>query len=788
MSSPEEMMEKLRADVERLSVEKARLADDLEKANDANVEAARYGLQIVDEKIQLEQKLRELQASYEAAKIEIEATKESLKTMRSQHREAARTEAETEDKLLEESASREADYLHKISTLEAELRSTSQELQRTKADLDRCMEELKNHKESFESLDEHKKNMQKEIKDLKSREQRLINEYSELEEENVNLQTQVSGLRNRQVEFEAMKMEVKRLVEETELLQANMDDANALNSTVSKQLEEALQLYQQEREHRLALKKELDQARNAEHMNQLNNMLADMTMGGGNSEADSQALKTLESSFHGGASQDSFPAPLPGAGGDLFSEIHGDMSNKVNELERERDELSLKLKDVQRTAVQGVSPLLRKLEVSVGPDTEFGQLKELLNSGLTKIDDLLQGTAPNRANEKLIEQIRGDLHTAVMIAAEKNAKLASAQDVLLTLSDSVNQFYHQLVGNQSLDSDRSVAEIMSRLKSYAKCNVDPEAANLSTSASSSQLGANGEETTESGTDAERDTRSPRLPLNLSRAVLSERFRNELSSRLSGDVNFDSLFTDSDLRERVVFEEDDVFKVADSLSDLLRIVKRTAEIAVNSKMHMDDAEQQELYVQNMKLRSQLGTKRDQIATLRTVLKSNKITAESALASLRDKYETEKAMSHDITDRLRKELKAFKEDAATFASHRAMFTARCEELQAQVEEYHAREKSAEEEKKTLNSLLRMAIAQKLTLTQRLEDLEVDRERQTFKRGGHKASGRGGDNNLKARLLTVILVEVYGRLISVLRVCYIDSYQRFLSTSSLPVDVTT
>lgn len=75
-------------------------------------------------------------------------------------------------------------------------------------------------------------------------------------------------------------------------------------------------------------------------------------------------------------------------------------------------------------------------------------------------------------------------------------------------------------------------------------------------------------------------------------------------------------------------------------------------------------------------------RDQIATLRTVLKSNKLTAESALASLKDKYESEKAITHELLERLRRELKAFKEDAATFASHRAMFTARCEELQAQV----------------------------------------------------------------------------------------------------------
>jgi hypothetical protein len=139
---------------------------------------------------------------------------------------------------------------------------------------------------------------------------------------------------------------------------------------------------------------------------------------------------------------------------------------------------------------------------------------------------------------------------------------------------------------------------------------------------------------------------------------------------------------------------------------------------------------ELTTQNVKLRALLSTKREQIATLRTVLKSNKVTAETALASLKQKYETEKRVHAETTGRLRTELKQFKEDAATFASLRAMYTARNEEYQAQVEELKAHLLSAEEEKKTLNSLLRMAIHQKLTLTQRLEELEMDRERQNFR----------------------------------------------------------
>lgn len=47
------------------------------------------------------------------------------------------------------------------------------------------------------------------------------------------------------------------------------------------------------------------------------------------------------------------------------------------------------------------------------------------------------------------------------------------------------------------------------------------------------------------------------------------------------------------------------------------------------------------------------------------------------------------------------------------------------------------AAEDEKKTLNSLLRMAIQQKLALTQRLEDLEFDHEQN--RRGGNAARAK-------------------------------------------------
>jgi len=145
-------------------------------------------------------------------------------------------------------------------------------------------------------------------------------------------------------------------------------------------------------------------------------------------------------------------------------------------------------------------------------------------------------------------------------------------------------------------------------------------------------------------------------------------------------------------------------------------------------------------QIIKLKSLLSTKREQIATLRTVLKANKQTAEIALANLKSKYDNEKTVVSDTMMKLRNELRVLKEDAATFSSLRAMFVARCEEYATQVEELNRNLHAAEDEKKTLNQLLRMAIHQKLVLTQRLEDVEMASEMRNTPRRTRDSVGGG------------------------------------------------
>lgn len=71
---------------------------------------------------------------------------------------------------------------------------------------------------------------------------------------------------------------------------------------------------------------------------------------------------------------------------------------------------------------------------------------------------------------------------------------------------------------------------------------------------------------------------------------------------------------------------------------------------------------------------------------------------------------------------------------------MFAARCEEYVTQVDELQRQLAVAEDDRKTLNQLLRLAVQQKLGLTMKLEELEVDRELRNTRRHAAGANGRG------------------------------------------------
>ncbi|KAK1341272.1 hypothetical protein QTO34_017676 [Cnephaeus nilssonii] len=204
-------------------------------------------------------------------------------------------------------------------------------------------------------------------------------------------------------------------------------------------------------------------------------------------------------------------------------------------------------------------------------------------------------------------------------------------------------------------------------------------------------------------------------------------------------------------------------IRDQIKHLQKAVDRSLQLsrqraAARELAPMIDKDKEALMEEILKLKSLLSTKREQIATLRAVLKANKQTAEVALANLKNKYENEKAMVTETMTKLRNELKALKEDAATFSSLRAMFATRCDEYVTQLDEMQRQLAAAEDEKKTLNTLLRMAIQQKLALTQRLEDLEFDHEQSRRSKGKFGKSKIGSPKVSGEASGTVPTIDTY------------------------------
>nr|CAD7593231.1 unnamed protein product [Timema genevievae] len=754
---------------EDLKQEIERLSRELDQASSEKIQSAQYGLVLLEEKEALQLKCEEFETLYENSKHELEITQEALAKFQTTHKVTTKSGIEQEESLLSESAARETSLNSQILELENESKQWRQELERVVNERDRVLQENYDLDKYREETELERKNLRLELREIKFRETRLITDYSELEEENITLQKQVSVLKSSQVEFEGAKHEIRRLQEEVEVAQQQVEELAKLKKIAEKQMEEALESLQSEREAKYALKKELDQRINSESMFNLSNLAFsirgitndDQAMGS-DGEDDLPVLKRIEADLKSGSSGD-ISSP-DGKQVDLFSEIH---LNELKKLEKqleqaENDKLLLtqNLRDSQSSVERSQSELqvfmARILQLAAHVDSlqhlrqkadktilhsdqdqtvdkahavvmqykqwftlasrEIEQLRAdlaELEKGLNCSDPTLQlRTEVTNLKNKLLDteqraqDLQNDVRLLGELAGEASSSLDTAQNDLLTISDELAQLYHHV------------------------CTVNGETPSRVLLDHEKHGGM---------TPAGDMIMPPQDGFTLSKIEL-------LRAQLKTDVPLKDLESLNDAAGMAKHVE----TILDQIKYLRTAVENTIDLSkmkglrasMSEALNNDskEAELSELQEQVIKLKSLLSTKREQIATLRTVLKSNKNTAEVALTNLKSKYENEKAIVSDTMMKLRNELRLLKEDAATFSSLRAMFAARCEEYVTQVDELQRQLGAAEEEKKTLNQLLRLAVQQKLSLTQRLEEIEMDREMRNARRHPPIAGGRG------------------------------------------------
>ncbi|XP_056653351.1 protein bicaudal D homolog 1 isoform X7 [Monodelphis domestica] len=244
---------------EHYQTEIARLTKELAETTHEKIQAAEYGLVVLEEKLALKQQYDELEADYEGLKQELEQLREAFGQSFSIHRKVAEDGETREETLLQESASKEAYYLGKILEMQNELKQSRTVVTNIQAENERLTAIVQDLKENNEVLELQRIRMKDEIREYKFRETRLLQDYTELEEENITLQKLVSTLKQNQVEYEGLKHEIKRFEEEMVLLNSQLEDAIRLKEIAERQLEEVLETLKNEREQKNNLRKELSQ-------------------------------------------------------------------------------------------------------------------------------------------------------------------------------------------------------------------------------------------------------------------------------------------------------------------------------------------------------------------------------------------------------------------------------------------------------------------------------------------------------------------------------------------------
>ncbi|XP_034392535.1 protein bicaudal D homolog 2 isoform X1 [Cyclopterus lumpus] len=792
-----------------LKTEVVRLTLELQEATEEKLQAARYGLVVLEESAALKMKHRQLEEEYETLKGELQQLKEAFSDSVSSQKRAAADGECREENLLQETASKEAAMATRLEEVQAELKQARLALSNAHADIDRLGVVTTQLKKECECLEGEKGHQRDEMKEYKVRELRQLQDNGELEEENISLQKQVSVLKENQVEFESIKLELTHKNEEREELRAQMEEDARLREIAERQLDEALEALKEEREQKNCLRRELsaltlnpfDSMGNLElHLEQLDDSQEGEDQDSGINNGPGSAPSSAHPPHLGGSksngliqrystprSSDVFlRAPASGLVSDLLSELHFSDSQKLKQqllqAEREKSGLMSKVEELQMQLVMSKQAFSQQAD-KLGSLTQQLEAVQSSQQHNHEAGDRGDDETENGEGSNAVFDYEVDTKSKEVL----EARMRSASEELLTLRDELSQAgarYNTLEQRYKQEKDRWRAEAQDLADKIRQCIKSSKQDQERISELEKEIGA----TRKVAIDSEGHLSVAQEELlafseelsnlyhhicvcnNLTpKRVTLDYYRDGARASLAGGSARRSHYVQQNSQKKprandmfvskasvlqFMGEVDSAgasgdspncpgsptldFRDPSNVCNLVAVIRcqiKHLRVAVDlcrqrgampysgfSSSGESERDAESLMEEVLKLKSLLSTKREQIATLRTVLKANKQTAELALSNLKTKYETEKSMVSETMMKLRNELKALKEDAATFSSLRVMFASRCDQYVTQLDEMQRQLAASEDEKRTLNSLLRMAIQQKLALTQRLEDLEA------------------------------------------------------------------
>ena len=463
-------------------------------------------------------------------------------------------------------------------------------------------------------------------------------------------------------------------------------------------------------------------------------------------------------------------SPAPGLVDDLMKELQfselRDLEDQLAQLNSEKAALTnalaqrnnevLKLKE-EFSAYSTVqdSRKLRK-EIQGGDATPSSNDVFVLNNQIKELEELKKIVKNYHQKESKAQMVIKNLHVELDEARSKNASLQGKAEEADFLCNRVKELEENILNlkTKEEESDQTIRTLKEDVQSMTSLAGEAKGSLTCTQDELKLVSEDLAKLYQQVCTANGDTPNQIVLEHLK--TLSPRYKNKQlngSPMVNGGVK--NITEEKNVADKNNDEQKDddnpeesgdplaCYKLITAVRDQVRFLRKAVEKTVDisrerregsthlagSDYEVDDmtpADGGSLQDQVLKLQRLAATKREQITTLRTVLKANKSTYEVGLTNLKSRYESDKALQNEVIAKLKRNLKSMQAESATFQSLRSMFAQRCEDYVAQVDDLQRRLTAAEDEKKTLNHLLRKAIHQKIALTQRLEDFELARER--------------------------------------------------------------
>lgn len=760
------------------------LERELAETSCEKVRSAELGLALLREKKALSERCDALEAAHEHAQHELKIAREALVKFQSSHEQSTRSGIEQEESLLSESQARETSLNTRITDMDQELRSLRQEISRLRSEKSTALQQLSGVDVDRDLAAQERRHLHAELRETRCRESRLETDFAELEEENLTLQKQISKLRSSQMEFESMQYDQRILKEKVEELLSEADELDSLKSIAEAQLREALNNIQEEREAKHALKRELDRFLKSESMMNLSSLAVNtlrlneshLTDSDGDNVADDGTERV--GSHGNGKNSSALDRHAPAHVGDLFSEIHLDevrkLETKLEQVEEERSGMARGLCEAQEALERSrgelesqrcrAATLLLHVQTLIGlyssEEQEAGEQltghSDEAESDAKHLHQLKKVVESHRERHRLAMQEISRLQTGI---SDMQSSENSSTEAVVNIRNEVERLRDLLLTSESRGTDlladadslselcqlgqRALSGCLERLAAVSEqlgqlyhrqcvCSGQlPRRVLLehNSSAAAPSTGGTAENVTEDGGNS-GSYQSSRFEQLISALKLVKLPLHQGGEAVDPSVLAAQVDTVSEqvvqlrhvLETSLSADADHVTSPCVTASDRGDSGHGTGDNSLASDLNTYSEQQQQI----LDLKGQLSSKQEQLASLRSILRANKKTAEAALSNLKSKYTSERKKVTDDMAKMRNELRVLKEEAATFSSLRSMYIARCEEHVSHADELQQLLTVADDEKRTLNNLLRMAIQQKLAVTQQLEELELDRER--------------------------------------------------------------